>query len=455
MQGGLSSFKPDSDKFGRVSDASNEAISCLLPSKGDPSTTSRVAAVGDGESLPCLYKNNCDRKRRNPAENDPEEVDDKTVDRDLAYIRKAAFSLAQNVSQFVKEHGKDNVGFFTITFDSSVRSYQESQRRFHNFARRVLSELFGDRIKVLEPHRDGRPHYHLLVDCKGDIRSGFNWEHYKATSEHYKGGGTRSNAPKGDLGRTELLKRLHKALNSAGPKYGVGRMELTPIKSEGEAIGRYVGGYIAKGAINRDKRYKGSRWVSYSRNFTRAVKGAFGWVESGAVWRKKVALFAARHGCASFEQLKGVFGDRWAYHHREAIERMTIPEVAPSIDFAPLSQGSVSKSYSLRSVFPGIEKRHSKIGAGYARQAEDRAANQAWEEAKAGNRGAMACQPARTGIGGSIASEGERSWIQGDLIPIPSGDGNRVLPPSNGSERNEWGQGVPPRAKDEKRILRL
>lgn len=271
-----------------------------------------AGVAAEGVSLPCLCNNNSDN-------DEVDEVDFTTVKWDESYIRKAAFALAANVEHFIEVYGLSNVGFLTITFDRSVRDYRESQRRFNNFARRVLAELFGDRIKVLEPHKDGRPHYHLLVDCGDDIRTGFNWEHYEASRKHYNGGGKRADAPKGDLGRTVLLKSLHSMLNAAAPRYGVGRIELTPIKSVAEAVGKYVGGYISKGSMYRDERYKGSRWVSYSRGFSKAVKGRFSWMNEGREWRHKVAAWAASHGCASLDDVKAIFGDHWSYWHREAI----------------------------------------------------------------------------------------------------------------------------------------
>lgn len=307
------------------------------------------------EALPCLSNNNSDKA-------EVDEVDFDSVKWDFSYLRKAAFSLAVNVQKFVESYGLDQVGFLTITFDTSVKDFRESQRRFNNFARRILAELFGDRIKVLEPHRDGRPHYHLLVQCHGDIRTGFNWEHYDATREHYRRGGTRAGAPKGDLGRTELLKMLHKRLNEAAPKYGVGRIELTPIRTVAEAVGRYVGGYISKGALYRDKRYKGARWVAYSRGFSRAVKGQFAWVEEGRKWRMKVATWARKHSLASLEEIKAVFGVRWAYHQRESIAQ-TEPDPT-ALQPARTMPAEVSKGdrvYRLKSREETREERERRV----------------------------------------------------------------------------------------------
>lgn len=272
-----------------------------------------AAARAAAPPLPCLFTNNSDS-------DGTERPEIRWADaRDRARYRKAAHALAANVEHFVERYGVENVGFFTITFPKEVRTYQEAHRRYDNFARRVLAKLFGDRIRVLEAHADGRPHYHLLVDCMGDIRSGFDWEYYAQVKNWNRG--LRAEKPSGNLGRSVHLKALHDALREAAERYGVGRMELTPIRSCSEAVGRYVGGYIAKGAIFKDERYKGARSVSYSQSFDRKVKGAFSWVEDGRKWREAVASWARSHGCADLEQVKAVFGPRWVYHHSDEILR--------------------------------------------------------------------------------------------------------------------------------------
>ena len=271
----------------------------------------RSAAPAAPGALPCLYRNNSDRT----AEQSGRFQAQTTAQQ--ARTRKAAFSLAANVEHFVEQYGIDNVGFVTITFEKRVADPKEAQRRFNNFGRRVLGELFGDRIRVLESHADGRPHYHLLVDCRGDIRTGFDWDYYQRVVNRRAVGDYER--PKGSLNRTPLLKFLHDRINEVRHRYGIGRTEVVPIRSSSEAVGRYVGGYISKGAIWRDERYKGARTVSYSQSFTRKVKGAFAWVEHGRKWREAVSTWAESHGCADLDQVKSVFGPRWAYHHGESI----------------------------------------------------------------------------------------------------------------------------------------
>jgi hypothetical protein len=259
--------------------------------------------------LPCLFRNNCD----------------KAAEFLTAAQRKVAHAIYMNVVAFVMLHGLDNCGFFTVTFAEDL-SWREAQRRLHNYTRRVLGPLFVDRIKVLEFTKNGRPHYHLIVACGADIRIGFNFEYLAEVAlwnRYLKRIGEPK--PQGTLNRNALLVSLHERLNATGGKYGVGRMELVPLKTCAQAVGRYVGGYLKKSVGGRKAEHKGARFVSYSRGFERAYKGNFTWLEGGREWRQKVAIFAARYGCSTMPELRSLFGPKWAYHHGDSIRQITLP----------------------------------------------------------------------------------------------------------------------------------
>lgn len=277
---------------------------------------SPAVACDGGESgaeLPCLLSNNSDGYRGKLS----------------SLQRKRAETTRRNVARFYTLHGT-STGFLTITFAKGLTT-REAQRKLANFKRRVLKTHFGACITVREFTKAGRPHFHIIIDCLGDISTGFNWSYHKEVGTWTKSGrkGTR---PKGRLGRTPLLAKLHEILNEKAPLYGLGQViELTPIE-KAEAIGFYVGGYLSKSTDHAPEDAKGTRAVSYSHNCERHFKGAFSWNnESGWLWRAKLAKWAAKHGCHSFEDVAAVFGSRWAYHHQEAI-------LATKLDYYPTSE---------------------------------------------------------------------------------------------------------------------
>ncbi len=265
-----------------------------------------------GPPLPCLLSNNCDEPRPAPLP---------------SADRKRAESVQQNASHFVTLYGQENCGLFTVTFADDLTP-QEAQRRVHNFWRRECSEMFGEFMRVREFTKRGRPHFHLLVQCHGDIGSGFNWGHYDVVQAHNRNReGVR---PKGNLNRTPLLAELHKRLNKKGPLYGVGRMELTPIRNAA-AVGFYVGGYLSKSIDHKPASAKGTRAITYSQGFERKVKGPWSWTTPGAwVFRAKLRTWAGKHGCESMKAVAALFGSRWAYSNRDAI-------LSTPLDFYPTS----------------------------------------------------------------------------------------------------------------------
>ncbi len=273
--------------------------------------TSAAQAAGVSAPLPCLLRNNCD--------GDSVKVCGKD--------RKRAEATRQNIAHFQRQTGLAT-GVLTITFAEDLPT-RDAQKKLHNFRRRVLGgDNFGPSISVREFTFRGRPHFHLVVDCLGDITSGFNWQHHEAVTAWSKEG-RKGAKPHGSLNRTPRLVALHQLLADKGRKYGIGRMELVPVK-KAEAIGFYLGGYLAKSLGNKPQDAKGTRAVNYSRKCPRIFSGQWSWAnEAGWLWRAKLSKWAASHGCASFGDVHALFGPRWAYHHREAI-RSTELDYYPS-----------------------------------------------------------------------------------------------------------------------------
>jgi hypothetical protein len=237
----------------------------------------------------------------------------------------------QNIALFVRVMG-DAAGVLTVTFPTDLEP-REAQRRLANLKRRVLTgEHFGESISVREFTRSGRSHFHLVIDCRRDITTGFNWAYHDEVTAWSKAGRVGPK-PHGRLNCTPWLGRLHRLLRRKGPGYGIGRMELVPVR-HAEAVGFYLGGYLSKSLEHKPLQAKGTRAVNYSQGCVRAVKGHFSWAnESGWLYRAKVRTWARKHGCESMEQVKGVFGSQWAYVHRDAI-RSTRLEYYPTFAHA-------------------------------------------------------------------------------------------------------------------------
>jgi hypothetical protein len=194
----------------------------------------------------------------------------------------------------------------TLTFPDNVTDNKEASRRWNSFKTNYLSKhpAYGEWIHVKERQKRGAWHYHIIVVLKGDIRSGVNWE-------EMQNGVYTSASP--------YLRELWRDLRENLEKYGFGRSELLPVRSNENAMARYIGKYISKHIDQRAEDDKGVRLVNYSRDWVKnSMK--FAWNnENSHEWRRKLSLFAKFVGCTELYQLQEKLGQGWAYNYADYI----------------------------------------------------------------------------------------------------------------------------------------
>ena len=261
------------------------------------------AAPGELAPLPCLNSN---ISIGDPAEPLPQLS---------PYHQKSAFVLGENVHRFCSLYGLDNCGFLTLTFADNVKDHKEASRRFNSMNSNFLSSFYGEWIWARERQKRGAWHYHLVIECKGDVRTGFDWDEYLAwisDREQGKRRRLRTGNP--------FLRSLWDLNNRAVPSFGFGRVELLPIRSTADAVACYVGKYISKQIGQRPEEDKGVRLVSHSAGFV-AGTPKMSWNTDGAKqWRRNLALFAIHACCCdSYEDFLKKAPRRWAYKYREDI----------------------------------------------------------------------------------------------------------------------------------------
>jgi hypothetical protein len=252
--------------------------------------------------LPCLNTNNS-----------TEPVWAKSAEKLTSVHRKTAFALAENVRAFSDRFGIERLGFLTLTFADHVTDAKEAGRRFNSLATHVLNVRYEQWIRVIERHKSGRIHFHVLVVIDTDIRTGVDFSGFARAV--YTSAGAKL--------RSEWAFWRNTARN-----YGFGRTELLPVKSTAEGIARYVGKYIAKHIEQREQSDKGVRLVSYSKGARRA-NSSFTWRTPGAdLWRFKLGLFCSAMGATSETyntRFKAWFGSKWVFHLGQVIEEIRLP----------------------------------------------------------------------------------------------------------------------------------
>ncbi len=263
------------------------------------------------------------------------------------------------IEWLVKEYGLNQVGLLTLTFGvpGSGRGSQATQElrelakdldfvqnRWHSLNSNIINKRYADWICIPEPHRDGVWHLHVVVVTKMDIRTGTDIE----TLTNYK-------LPywmrRGKHLRNEALAAEWQALRQIACKYRFGRIELLPIKKTGEALARYLAGYLSKAyrLIPPQKRHqpesdeeveektpqpKRYRLIRFSRGVSRLFSIRFSVRSLGnLIYRTRLKMAAFMLHFENYSDFADYFGPRWNYYLGDLIAAIPIPMIFGKEDF--------------------------------------------------------------------------------------------------------------------------
>jgi len=233
--------------------------------------------------------------------------------------RKTAFQLAFDVSEMARRHGLEPLLLITLTFDDNhpagsphpAFDPKEASRRFHSLATHVLDGRYVCWKRVLERgDLSGRLHYHVVAVGRSDYRTGVDFEAFLT--------GDYSTRPKALKEEWDFWGNQRRP--GAAVEYGFGaRVEVMPIRSCGEAIGKYVGKYISKHFGNRRDEDKGIRLVGGSKAASFCSRH-FSWNSPRSqLWRRKLDVVAKWYGFTSTKDFGEAFGPHLAYFMASAI----------------------------------------------------------------------------------------------------------------------------------------
>ena len=278
----------------------------VYPFTADPDIRRRRVAAGaridasGAAALPCLNSHN--------SIDEPENTPPKLT----GHAARRLFTVKENAARFINTVGLDRVGFLTLTFPESMLDHKEASRRWDSLNTNLLPLLFGHWQRVFERTKKGNVHYHVLVDCQRDIRTGFDFDLYFTALQMRK-----MRLPYRHIERQAFrtanadLRNFWQILRERLPAYGFGRHELLPIRTNIEAAAKYVGKYVSKD-MNHFDQDKGVRRISYSQGQIRSSSN-FAWHSEGSrEWRRKVMVLAHFLGLEDMADLKTRFGPRWS-----------------------------------------------------------------------------------------------------------------------------------------------
>ena len=271
--------------------------SCAEGERCNEGLEAEKSSVSGAEPLPCLNSNISIETLSPPALS--------------TQHRKSAFVLNASILKLADKFGIECLGFLTLTFSQNITCPKEAQRRLNSLISNVIKQRYLEYLGVMERQKSGRIHYHLLVVLSVDIRTGFDFA--EIACQNYSSANSS-------------LREEWSFWRMTSKKYGFGRTELLPVKTNIEAMAKYVGKYISKHVEVRLPEDKGVRLVRYSKGARAGTTRFMFNTEGSTEWRRKVATFAeivkTRHPdeeISSLSDLTRVLGKRWAYHHRDYI----------------------------------------------------------------------------------------------------------------------------------------
>ena len=286
----------------------NEKNSCrlLLSTSKNYSINSNLESEA---SLPCLNSINCNENSITTASG---------TNKLSTNHKKSAFILGESVRIFCDTHKITHTGFLTLTFPITLRDPKLAQKRLHSFMTAILTPRYKNHISVFERQHSGSIHYHFLVSLAQDIKTGIDFEQIE--NRNYKSA-------------NKYLKGEWKFLRENAKKYGFGRTELLPVKTNEQAMAKYIGKYIAKHIEVREYQDKGIKLVRYSDG-ARIGNNRFNFISEGSrLWRMKLREFAVTvedhipHAIVNSPlDFKKYLGPSWAYKNREYILNIELPE---------------------------------------------------------------------------------------------------------------------------------
>lgn len=214
--------------------------------------------------------------------------------------------IAETVEWAAHRFGLERLGFLTLTFKDHVTDKREAQRRFHSLATHVLADRYDRRwLVVWERQASGRLHAHLLVVLPVDIRTGCDFEAF--ARQDYR------SAP-------VALRREWKFWRDTAPRYGFGRTELLPVKSNKASFAAYVGKYLGKDLRASEdagvRRYSVGAGLKVANQNHQSVHST--------VIRKATGILAGELAqvvrCpATMDGMAAVFGRRWQYGFKDEL----------------------------------------------------------------------------------------------------------------------------------------
>ncbi len=257
-------------------------------------------------------------------------------------LRKKAFALKLRIEWMIKTYGIEHIGMQTLTIRENVTDPKEFNRRFKSIATNAFPKVYQDWVRIFERQTRGAWHAHVVVVTREDICTGTDVEtldhlikdyNHRLISKalYYTGlkrlASDNLRAIWKEFRRLCGLKEFQSRRYKKGARYyKFDACHLLPVIKSGEAMAKYVSGYIGKGFANRKPEDKGVRLVGCTRNVSRICNERFSWVDGGGkLHRRKLGVLDGLLHFESLDDFAANFGPKWAYHLGPVLPLIVLP----------------------------------------------------------------------------------------------------------------------------------
>ncbi len=256
---------------------------------------------------------------------------------------KTAAALEENIAAFINRYGYENCVLVTVTNKKPRIGKRECELAWRSLKRGVINKRYPSYIRVPERHENKGQHSHILTHLGVDVRSSFLFAaHLEAKRAYARWRKLGLAADRAFARRCTKLysESAHPVLKAEWSfwrrtarrgSYGVGRVEVVPIRESGRRLGRYLGKYLTAGFGERCGEDKGSKLVSYGRN-SRWWTTRFSWVSPASNLRRaKLARIAGllsidpKTQVRCFSDFKIVLGRRWSRAVSDILSKTLLP----------------------------------------------------------------------------------------------------------------------------------
>ena len=214
--------------------------------------------------------------------------------------------VQMEVAGAIQLHGAEFVGLLTLGCpgDDRISDVKEFSKRFDSFNANCLTGRFKQWLAIIQRHKDGTIHAHVVVVGHERLGAGGYWSEKRR----------RHCVP--PTAHCRALWEVFSPSRMAG--YGLGVANLLPVQDP-ESCGRYVTRYVARELGTRKGVDRFVRLVRYSQSWHRVVHGPFSWSD----WSARRALHRAHDAgtrlWGSFDAMVRDVGPCWKFHLRRTL----------------------------------------------------------------------------------------------------------------------------------------